>query len=326
MPFSITKLAHVEIRVTNLERARHFYSELLGMVETESDPNRIYLRGLEGREHHSLVLRKAESPGLGHFAFRVSDPDDLDRLHEFYTGLHLPIQKIPSGFEKGQSEALRVQDPLGFPVEFYHEMEEVPRELQAFHKHRGAHPLRVDHVNVQVPDVQKGYDYYVNELGFRVSEYTVTEDEKLWAVWLNRKQDVHDIAIMNGTGPRLHHFALFAQDAMSVIRTCDVVAGADMEATIERGPGRHGLSNALFVYLRDEDKNRVEVYTSDYMIPDPDWKPIRWTLQDRKRQTFWGHIPPASWFEEASTVESITDGTLIKPTPTLMKDRPSFVT
>ena len=324
--FSITRVGHVEIRVTDLDKAWRFYVDMLGLVETERDGGRIYLRGYEERQHHSLVLKLADSPGLAHFAYRVADPEDLDRLADFFKARNLPVVKIPQGHEKGQGEAIRVQDPLGFPVEFYHEMEEVERLLQQFHLYRGAAPMRLDHVNCQTPNVQAGYDYYVKELGFWVSEYTETDDGKLWAAWLHRKQNVHDIALMTGTGPRLHHFAYWVQDLYSVIKVCDILAGANMVKNIERGPGRHGLSNAFFVYVRDPDGNRMEIYTSDYMIADPDWKPIKWSLNDPRRQTFWGHAAPRSWFDEASLVESVVDGKLLTPTPAELKDRPDFVT
>jgi len=324
--FSITRIGHVEIRVSDLDRAYDFYVGMLGMVETERDKNRIYLRGYEERQHHSLVLKEAESPGLAHFAFRVADPEDIDRLADFFKAKGLPVVKIPAGEEKGQGEAIRVQDPIGFPVEFYHEMDEVERLLQQFHLYRGAAPMRLDHVNCQTPQIQLGYDYYVKELGFWVSEYTETDDGKLWAAWLHRKQNVHDIALMNGTGPRLHHFAYWVQDLYSVIKVCDILAGANMVKNIERGPGRHGLSNAFFVYVRDPDGNRMEIYTSDYMIADPDWRPIRWSLNDPRRQTFWGHAAPRSWFDEASLVESVVDGRLLTPAPAELKDRPDFIT
>ena len=43
---------------------------------------------------------------------------------------------------------------------------------------------------------------------------------------------------------------------------------------IERGPGRHGVSNAFFVYLRDPDGHRIELYACDYYTGDPDLKPL----------------------------------------------------
>ncbi len=324
----ILRLGHIEYRVTDLGRAREFYVDLLGFVETARDGERLYLRGLEEREHHSFVLRAAPSPGVSHYAFRVAAEDDLERLFRRGTQAGLPARWMEEGTEAGQGRALRIQDPAGLPVEFYHDMEPVERYLQRFDLYRGPHIMRIDHVNVQVPEVQKTYDWYTREWGFWCSEYTETDDSppRLWAAWLHRKQNVHDIALMNGIGPRVHHAGFWVPDALSVLRACDILAGAGRQDAIERGPGRHGLSNALFVYLRDPDHNRIELYASDYLIADPDWQPIRWSINDPRRATFWGHIPPKSWFDEASLVESITDGRLIEPTQPLLADRPSFVT
>jgi len=324
----IVRLGHVEYRVTDLARARAFYVDLLGFVETGRDGTRVYLRGLEERDHHSLVLRQAPAPGVSHFAFRVAAPDDLHRLHRRCTARGLPTRWIEAGEEAGQGRALRVQDAAGLPVEFYHEIDQVERQLQRFDLYRGPHIMRIDHVNVQVPDVQAAYEWYTREWGFGCSEYTETDDRpaQLWAAWLHRKHNVHDIALMNGRGPRLHHAGFWVTDALAVLRACDIMAGAGHQDAIERGPGRHGLSNALFVYLRDGDRNRIELYTGDYLVADPDWRPIRWSINDPRRATFWGHVPPQSWFDEASPVESILDGSFIEPTEPRLRDRPSFVT
>lgn len=328
MDINILRLGHVEYRVTDLGRARDFYVDVLGFVETEREADRLYLRGLEEREHHGFVLRKAPVPGVSHFAFRVASPDDLDRLARHADAAGRPVRWIEPGAERGQGRAVRVQDPSGLPVEFYCEMEPVERHLQRFDLYRGPHIMRIDHVNCQVPDVQAANDWYVDEWGFWCSEYTDTEDQppRLWAVWLHRKQNVHDIALMTGIGPRVHHAGFWVPDAPAVLRACDILAASGHQEAIERGPGRHGLSNALFVYVRDPDHNRIELYAGDYLIADPDWKPIRWTINDPRRATFWGHTPPKSWFDDASLVESIADGSLVEPKAPLLRDRPSFVT
>jgi len=189
--------------------------------------------------------------------------------------------------------------------------------------------MRLDHFNCQVPEVSTAVAWYQHELGFRVSEYTVAETsdgDRLWAAWLHRKQTVHDLALMNGIGPRLHHAGFWLPDAMAVIRACDVLAAAGYHQAIERGPGRHGLTNALFLYLRDPDGNRIELYANDYLTADPDAEPIRWTLDDPRRATFWGHAAPACWFEEAMAVQSIGgEGFMPQRNPPL-RDRPDFVT
>ena len=328
MSFSITRAAHLEFRVTDLGRARAFYVDLLGFVETAKDANRIYLGGYEERDLYSLVLRKSESPGVGHLSFRVSDAGDLKELAKLYEQHGCAVKWVDEGTEQGQGKAVRVQDPSGLPIEFFHQIAQREWMLQKFNLYRGANVMRLDHFNCQVPDVQKSSDWFTQKLDFACSEYTVTDQqpEQLWAAWLHRKQDVHDIALMNGIGPRVHHGGFWVSDQLSVLRTCDILAAAGMVNSIERGPGRHGLSNAFFLYLRDPDGNRIELYTSDYIIPDPDWKPIKWSINDPRRATFWGHTPPPSWFNEASRVENILTGELLPVSEPKLKDRPDFVT
>ncbi|HEU5424747.1 MAG TPA: 3,4-dihydroxyphenylacetate 2,3-dioxygenase [Nitrolancea sp.] len=326
-PFAILKAGHAEIRVTDLDRARDFYVELLGFVESERAGDRLYLRCLEDWEHHSLVLRQAPSPGLGHIAYRVARDADLDLLEQLAAARGLPRRWVAPGEERGQGRALRIQDPLGFPVEFYHDVERVERLLQSFHRYHGPHVMRVDHFNLQVPDVQRASDWYMGELGFACAEYTDSDDQppRLWATWLHRKQNVHDVALMTGPGPRLHHLGFWTQEPGNVLRAADILAGAGHEAAIERGPGRHGISNAMFLYLRDPDENRIELYTSDYLIPDPDFEPIRWSLSDPRRQTFWGTAAPPSWFNDAALVERIGGSGFVPVEAPLLADRPSFV-
>lgn len=328
MDFDILRAGHLEFRVTDLERARAFYVDVLGFVEVAREGDRLYLGGLEEREHHSLVLRKAESPGVGHLAFRVASEEDLERLAALYQDEGQPLRWVEAGEEAGQGRALRVQDPTGLPLEFYHEMEPRERLLQRFDLYRGANVMRLDHFNCQVPRVQEAYDWFTRQLGFYPTELTVTDDQppKLWAAWLRRKQNVHDIALMNGIGPRVHHGGFWVSDQLAVLRACDVLAAAGFADSIERGPGRHGISNAFFVYLRDPDGNRVELYTNDYMITDPDWEPLVWSINDPRRATFWGHKPPASWFEEAALVESVESGALLPTEAPPLRDRPEFVT
>lgn len=333
--FNITRAAHAEFRVTDLGRARAFYVDALGFVEVDRDADHLYLGGLEERDQYCLVLRRAASAGVGHLALRVADPDDLERIERLYQAHGLPTRWIEANtLEPAQGRALRVQDPSGLPFEFFHHIQQRERLLQRFELYRGAHIMRLDHFNCQVPDVQTAYAWWTRQMGFAVSEYTVADPppgdaqapDSVWAVWLHRKQSVHDLALMNGIGPRLHHVGLWLQDTQCVLRACDVLAALGLAGSIERGPGRHGLSNAFFLYLRDPDLNRIELYTSDYLIPDPDFQPIRWTLNDPRRATFWGHWPPRCWFEEASLVEDIHTGEFLPTREPELIGRPVHVT
>lgn len=323
---TILKLGHVEFRTTDLERARAFYVDLIGLHETARDGERIYLRCSEDRQHHTFVLRQASSAGVGHVAFRVSSEGDLDRMKVRFKELGLDTRWV-DGTLKGQGRTLRVEDPLGFSVEYYAEMEPVEWLVQKYHLHKGAAPTRIDHVNVLTPDAQAGYEWYTGELGFGCAEFTESDppDQRIWASWLFRKSTVHDIAVMTGAGPAAHHVGFSLADPMAIIRACDMLAGAGYSDSIERGPARHGISNALFVYVRDPDGNRLELYTGDYLTGNFDAEPIRWSLNNPLRQTLWGAPPPRRWFEEAMAVESFDGKTLLPTKPPLLQSIPNYV-
>ncbi|MFG6149293.1 3,4-dihydroxyphenylacetate 2,3-dioxygenase [Halobacillus sp. B23F22_1] len=299
MSFDIIRSGRAVLHVTDLEKSRKFY-DALGFIETESDEEQIFLRGLEEHNHHSLLLKKKAEPALEVISYKVRSEADLD---------HLAAKLEQDGYEikwidqqQALGRAFRYQDVSGLPVEFYAAMDTVDRKLQQYELYKGAKVQRIDHFNCMVPDVEAAQDYYMKELGFACSEYTAGEEDKVWASWLHRKPSVHDVAFMNGEGPRLHHVGFWLKDPMSLIDGCDVLASLGYGPNIERGPGRHGLSNAFFLYLRDPDGHRIELYNGDYLTSDPDFKPIRWDLDDPMRQTFWGHEAPDCWFEEATEV------------------------
>ncbi len=47
-------------------------------------------------------------------------------------------------------------------------------------------------------------------------------------------------------------------------------------------------TNAFFLYVRDPDGNRFELFTGDDLVADPDWPTVKWDWNDPRRATFWG--------------------------------------
>jgi catechol 2,3-dioxygenase len=103
---------------------------------------------------------------------------------------------------------------------------------------------------------------------------------------------------------------------LNIIDLLDLMSTTGYVDNIERGPGRHGISNAFFLYVRDPDGHRIEIYCSDYQTVDPDLEPIKWSLTDPQRQTLWGAPAPRSWFEEGSVFEGAT------PKPSALNAQP----
>lgn len=296
-PFNIVRLSHVELVVTDLVASRSFYSDTIGMQVSGEDRERLYLRAMEERGHHSLVLVEGADPVCNVLGFKVYSEDDLDKAFAFFLAKGLE----PEWVERAHmGRVLRTTDTDGIPLEFYFEMDRRASIHQDYKLYRGAKPLRIDHANCFSTNVDRAVAFY-NEIGFRVTEYTEDEDSnRLWAAWIHRKGGVHDMAFTNGAGPRLHHVAYWVPTPLNIIDLLDLMATTGYVANIERGPGRHGISNAFFLYVRDPDGHRIEIYCSDYQTVDPDHEPIKWDLKDPQRQTLWGAPAPKSWFEEGT--------------------------
>jgi catechol 2,3-dioxygenase len=302
-PFNVVRVSHVEFGVRDLAMSQAFYVDCLGYLISEKTPDALYLRGIEERNHHSIVLRRTREPLALAIGFKVASEEDLDRAAAWFARKGLPTAFAEVPF---QGRTLRSADVTGLPVDFYFRMDRATCMLQCYAAHQGARIQRIDHVNCFSPDVQSSHDFY-NEIGFRTTEYTETDDPdpKIWAVWMHRKGNVHDLALTNGRGPRLHHVGVWTATPLDVLHTCDVMATCGLLANMERGPGRHGISNAFFLYVRDPDGHRIELFTSDYLTVDPDHEPIRWSLGNAQRQTLWGHPAPKSWFEEGSVFADV---------------------
>lgn len=327
LPINVVKAGHIEYLVRDLDVSSRFYVDALGFVVTERDKAHIYLRGLEDRYHHCVVLTKASEPGVGHIAFKVANEEDLETLQGAYSAKGAFTKWVKDGQEPGQGKALLVQDQFGFPVEFYSKMEDEKWKLQSYGDYRGAKVMRLDHFNIMLPDAGAAYDWYTNSLGFGCTEITETEGDspEIWAAWLRRKHTCHDIALTTGKGPRVHHAGFTVADRSSIMDCADILASTGYLQSMERGPGRHGVSNAFFLYLRDPDGNRLELYTGDYLSADPEWTPIRWKLNDPQRQTFWGAKTPESWYNEAMLVKSPKTGEFMRLSSPKIVDRPDYL-
>jgi len=301
-PFNITRASHVVLTSRDLAASRDFYTQVVGLVLTEETPDVLYLRGLEEAAHHSVLIQRisADEPSCRAVGFRVGDEEDLEKALRYFRSRNVTVQELSVPH---QGRTIRIIDPVGSVVELCATMEIAPRFMQDFHLFRGGSPQRLDHFQLVTYDVQSATDFYA-ELGFRVAEYTTGTDDQLWGSWLERKGNTHDLVFTNGHGPRLHHFAFTTPDANSLIHACDVSSSLRAGDIIDRGPGRHGISNALFVYFRDPDGHRIELFTSHYQFIDIEAPPIRWDISDPRRAQLWGFPASRRWFFEASAFEN----------------------
>ncbi len=296
-PFNITRSSHVVITSRDLEASRAFYEQVVGLVLSDRDPDTLYFRGLEEVCHHSLVIKRS---GTGKHAceaigMRVLTEEELEKAAHFFKAKGLPARWIEVPY---QGRTLLVNDPAGTPLQLCATMAVKPRLYTQFENFKGGAAMRFDHYQVPVTDVQRQTDFYA-EMGFRISEYMALGD-KLIATFMFRKPGTQDIVFLENPGPRLHHFAYTVSDSHSILRACDVAGNMGMGDVVERGPGRHGPAGVLFVYLRDPDGHRVELFCDHYLLIDIEVEPVGWDVRKPGLSLRWGLPPQECWFTEAT--------------------------
>jgi 3,4-dihydroxyphenylacetate 2,3-dioxygenase len=305
LPFNITRASHATLFVADVDRSLRFYTEAFGLVVTERERSTVWLRGMEESCHHSLVLHTTDGPSTaGRIGFRAFRDADLEQLadHALALGLAPRWAEIPH-----QGRTLQLEDPGGTPLEFCARMPVQPRLLTDYDRYRGGGAMRLDHFQLHVPDVRSLTAFYTG-LGFRISEYVSRDGEEISAAFLQRKGNPHDIVLFAGPGPRLHHVAYTVSDPQRLLFACDVAGQLGYGARVERGPGRHGPGHALYVYMRDPDGHRAELFTTHYQTLDIDDEPVRWDPREPAFGMPWGLPAQRSWHLEASPFAGVAVG------------------
>lgn len=302
-PFNITRISHVVLTVRDLDESIRFYCGVVGLLLTERLGDIAYLRGAEEACHHSLVLRETKStPVCEIIGFRVLTDAELDKAYDWAVaeGLSPTWHEVPF-----QSRTLRFHDPANTPIELCAHMPVLERHLD--HSTAGiSFSKRLDHVQTLNPAIDATTAFYAS-LGFRISDAIIVED-KLAACFLWRKGSVSDYVLMEGDGPRLHHIAFMVRKPDEILRACDMIGELKFPAeTTEEGPGRHGMDGAYYIYFRDPDGHRIELFDGHYQTIDAELTPKQFPPEVAAPP--WGLPTLASWFDEGTPFEK-TDITL----------------
>jgi len=297
--FDITRASHVVLTVRDVDRSVAFYTGVFGLVVTERIADTAYLRGLEEACHHSLVLRRTTGdPACARIGLRVLLDEDLEPLCEHFAARGCTTAWAETAH---QSRTLHVDDPLGVRLELCASMPVVPRMLTRFDAYQGGCAQRLDHFQLYVADPLVAVELYASA-GFRLSEYIADDSDELVGAFLQRKGNPHDLVFLrHGREPRLHHVAYTTTTPQALLEACDVAAALGFGDCIEYGPGRHGPGHAQYVYARDPDGHRTELFTTHYQMIDVEHEPVRWDPAPGRSipPAPYGPPPPRSWLEEA---------------------------
>ncbi len=71
----------------------------------------MYLKAWDEHDHHSVVLRQAETPGMDYYGFKVDSKATLDELAKAVSGFGCKVESIPAGEHRATGERVRFPAP-----------------------------------------------------------------------------------------------------------------------------------------------------------------------------------------------------------------------
>ncbi|KUR76772.1 catechol 2,3-dioxygenase [Novosphingobium sp. Fuku2-ISO-50] len=283
----VLRPGHAAVRVLDMKEAMHFYGEVLGLIETGRDSyGRVYYRAWDERDHNSIILREADQAGIDFFGFKVDSPATLDKLEADVRAYGYPTERIPAGDLLQTGERVRFEIASGHAIELYAEKGKANSPQMVDNpppwnpeSERGIAPIRFDHGLLYGPDIEKVQDFFVNVLGFYLTEQILLEDGKTQlAIWLACSNKAHDIAFVRHPEPnKLHHVSFLLESWEKVLRAADIMSMNRI--SIDMGPTRHGVTRGTTIYAFDPSGNRFETFAGGYQTY-PDWDPLTWTWEE----------------------------------------------
>ena len=293
---AVIRLGYANLKVTNLALAVQHYTDVVGLLHTETVGNSAYLRGRDEQDHHCLVLTESSDAGLERVSFKVSDPDDLAEIENRAASVGCRTERVSDGEVPGIGEAVRLQLPSEQVLEFFYHADKLgypggmdnPDPVLDDEFLHGAAAQRLDHLLITTPDHEANLRVLRDLLDFGLSEQLMDDDGNPLAVWLYCSNTMHDLAMSGGPPGMFHHIAFWVDNRADVIRAVDVLKKKGVP-TLEYGITRHGISGGSTVYFYDPSGNRNEIFNEPYVTTPVPGRvaPVSWDLKNAPRGVFY---------------------------------------
>lgn len=158
--------------------------------------------------------------------------------------------------------------------------------------------LTLSHVGIYVTDMARMVDFYTRFLGFAVSDRATSPNGEI--VFMTRDpREHHQLVMASGRPADLQYNVInqlsFRVDSLGTLR--ELYRGLKNEPVADLAPVTHG--NALSVYFRDPEQNRVELLIdTPWYVPQPHRQPVDLFLPDDE---LWAsieqHVRPMPGFK-----------------------------
>ena len=141
----------------------------------------------------------------------------------------------------------------------------------------------LQHITFTSKNLDNFVQFYVNKLGFKISDKVYNKMGKLTTCFMRSNQEHHTIACFLSNKAGLDHFSFESGTWESIKNWCDHFSKHNIQ--LIWGPGRHGPGNNLFAFIEDLDGNKIEISAELELIHDRQIK--KWPHEPRTLN-LWG--------------------------------------
>lgn len=221
-----------------------FYRRLLDM-DSQAQADGSWL--LQGPQR-AMLVSPADHSGLLAAAYDLGSPTSLSLLRARLTERGCAIDAIDSPLL--EAGAFQIRDPQGRQTVFGVSRGTPGSLLPGM-------PGRLQHVVFQTTELEAMIDFYVNTVGFTVSDTVVDQQSgQLTTCFLRSDDEHHSLAFFRGSKNEWDHHCYETNEWNDIRDWGDRFAKERI--TLFFGPGRHGPGNNLFFMVVDADRNRLE--------------------------------------------------------------------
>ena len=284
-PIRFARLGYCRLHCSDLAASTAFYRDLVGLtVERETD-GEVWLRCSD--KPYDIILQQGEEAGIAGAGFEMENVTELEKAFMRLEQLGASPNWLSDDAcgDRRVQRALTFSDPvskLGF--EFFAGQDKVGPYTSPHTK-----IARLGHLVLNVSDLDAAHDFWVNAMGFAVSDRVEGLAEWL-RCWPNPLH--HSFALLQGdekTANTLHHINFMVTDIDDVGGAMNRMKAANVPIVF--GPGRHLPSTSIFLYFLDPDGNTTEYSFGMEMFEEEGAREPRELEHKAEVMDIWGSRP-----------------------------------
>lgn len=285
---AVARLGALAFNTIDIPAWRRILVDMLGMEErprdSDADPVLIRFDDLEYR----VALHPDEMDGVRLITWEVDTPEVLRELADQVRGAGIAVQWHEHGENdtRDWTESFTFVDPEGFPIAIRYGATWDHKEFRPSSVVSGfvTGDMGLGHLVLVAKDYKAYVDFYVNVLGFKLSDYIVWDGADATFFHCNGRH--HSLAIMNECfgqkGGQFNHFMVEVNDLDDTGRAYDVMTKAGVPLTMDFG--RHTNDAVTSFYIKTPSGFSLEVGNGGIVIDDENWEVKTWRAPMR-----WGH-------------------------------------